>query len=473
MNSFLQVKEVLKKTAVLEIIVGYAALTVINFFFFRQNMGFVDIDPHPYWIIILPLAARYGLRAGFWSALAGGLLEFALSRGRGFQEGVFGNLELGVVNDLLLFLCVGLLLGEIREVQRRRHLDLKSRYEETKESLATLKTHYTALVQAKQELDASVISQEQTLSTLFEAAKGLRSLEIDAIYPAILKLLEKYVAVQAASLYVMKDDSLVLQAASGESNLARTERVAPDRGMMGLAVQSKRLTSINKLRVEGGGEEVLKEGILVSVPIMSTGDRVTGVINIEKMPFIKFNPLSLRMIAVIAEWAGTAIENAKVYSEAKAKSISDELTGAYTSAYLLQRLTEEVHRSRRYNLPLSLIAVEMVGFAQFPEQTKYDLMVVFSKLVSVILRGMDLFFQGDIPGYYLLILPNTDLSGARALTGKLLKEINSFMFRVSEEDDILKIRFGLATLHDMQTGPAELINEALEAMQYYEENKGS
>jgi len=470
MHTFLKTKEIMKNIPAVEIIVGYAALILVNFFFFRSNLGFVDVNPHPYWIIILPLAARYGFRAGLWSGLAGGVLEFALSQGRGFQEGVFGNLELGVAKDLILFVCVGLLIGEIREVQKRTYLDLKSRYEEVKESLATLKTHYTALVQAKQELDTSVISQEQTLSTLFEAAKGLRSLKIEAIYPAVLALLEKYVAVQAASLYVLRDGELVLTAAMGDGAAARPDRTPPDRGMMGLAVGSRRLTSINKLRLEGTGEEVLQEGILVSVPILETGGKVSGVINIERMPFVKFNPLALRMIAIIAEWAGTAIENALVYSDAKAKSISDELTGAYSSAYLLQRLTEEVQRSRRYNLPLSLIAIEMVGFAQFSEQTKYDLMVVFSKLVSSIIRGVDLFFQGDTPGYYLLILPNTDLGGARILVGKLLTEITSFMFRVSEQDELLQIRYGLTTVHDRQTGPAELIREVLESMQLYEAN---
>src|SRR5919199_5380839 len=53
-----------------EIVIGLAVLVAINLLFFRtDNWGFFDANPHPFWLIILPIAVRYGALPAYVAGL--------------------------------------------------------------------------------------------------------------------------------------------------------------------------------------------------------------------------------------------------------------------------------------------------------------------------------------------------------------------------------------------------------------------
>lgn len=453
----------LKSGPRMEIILGYAFLTAINFLWFRKNMGFIDVNPHPYWIIILPLAARYGYRAGFWAGVTGGILELTLGYAQQIYMGFSFMFNIAMLKDPLIFLSIGALIGEVREIQKRRHADIQSKYKELKESFETLKSHYTALSQAKQELDGSIISQEQTISTLYDAAQALRSLKEEAIYPAVMELMKSYLGVEAASIYSLNDGKLFLKSAVDDEYPLRPGELDAEIGLMARAIKGGKLVTVDVLFSTGECDE---SGycLLASVPVIDPSDRTLGVLNIEKLPFVKFNPLTLRMASLIADWSGAALENAMIYQDAKERDITDEITGAYSTDYLSRRLNEEFQRSRRYKTPLSVVSVELVDFDRFVEDKRDEIMVVFSQLIQKLVRGVDLLFRGATPGRYVLLLPNTDAAGARILSGKLLKEINAFRFKAADDQHLLRIRYGISFLNETTASPAHMLQIATENM---------
>lgn len=447
----------------LEIILGYAVLTAINFFWFRKNMGYVDINPHPYWIVILPLAARYGYQSGFWAGLTGGLLELVLAYAQQLYMGFSFMFNIAMLKDPMLFLSVGALIGEIREIQKRKHADIETRYGELKESFETLKSHYTALSQAKQELDGSIISQEQTISTLYDAAQALRSLKEKEIYPAVMDLMKGYLGVEAASIFVLDDGKLSLKSVVDESYPFRPRVAEADKGLMARAIKEGKMVTVDILFSTGECDEG-GYCILASAPVIDPSNRTLGVINVEKLPFVKFNPLTLRMASLISEWCGAALENAMIYQDAKERDITDEVTGAYSTDYLSRRLNEEFQRSRRYRTPLSVVSVELVDFDRFLEDKKDEIMAVFSQLIQKLVRGVDLLFLGSSPGRYVLLLPSTDVTGARILSGKLLKEVNAFRFKATSDQKLLRIRYGISSYNETIVSPMQLLQIATENM---------
>src|SRR5688572_5915921 len=58
-----------------EIAVGLAVISALNLLLFRtDNWGFFDSNPHPFWLIVVPIASRYGALPGYAAGFASALV---------------------------------------------------------------------------------------------------------------------------------------------------------------------------------------------------------------------------------------------------------------------------------------------------------------------------------------------------------------------------------------------------------------
>lgn len=443
-------------------LLGLSLLVVINLLWFREEIGFLRVHPHPYWIVILLIATRYGFRGGLWTGfLAAGIYVALLKLGR-HDLSLWELADTRYLVTPVLFLVVGMIVGEIREVQKRKFEQLESDHESLREAFDQLSRSYEAMDRAKEELDTRIISQEHTLSTLYDAAQGLKSLQEKEIYPAALELLKDFLSAEACSIYMLSDNRLKLVIGSGDpAKLERKKEVDPGDGMMGRAVSSGETVSLNFFVSSRDFSQLEGSEIIISAPLVSSNKQTLGVLNIEKLPFVKFNPQTVRMASLLADWCSAAIENARTYKETKDRNISDEITDAYTYSYLQERLKEEFSRARRYKTPLSVLSLDIVDFSVFSDQVKQDVLTVLSLVLKNKLRVVDLLFHGSNPGRYVIILPGTSVEGARVPKQRILDEINAFMFRPYEDDEkLLQIEMAERGLSEDIKGPEELIPKA-------------
>lgn len=419
-------------------LLGLSLLVVINLLWFRDKIGFLGVHPHPYWIVILLIATRYGFRGGFWTGfLAAGIYVALLRLGR-HDLSLWELADTRYLVTPVLFLVVGMIVGEIREVQKRKFEQLESDHESLREAFDQLSRSYEAMDRAKEELDTRIISQEHTLSTLYDAAQGLKSLQEKEIYPAALELLKDFLSAEACSIYMLSDNRLKLVIGSGDpAKLERKKEVDPGDGMMGRAFSSGETVSLNFFVSSRDFSQLEGSEIIISAPLVNSKKQTLGVLNIEKLPFVKFNPHTVRMASLLADWCSAAVENARTYKETKDRNISDEITDAYTYTYLQERLKEEFSRARRYKTPLSVLSLDIVDFSVFSDQVKQDVLTVLSLVLKNKLRDIDLLFHGSNPGRYVIILPNTPVEGALVPKQRILDEVNAFMFRPYEDDEKL------------------------------------
>jgi len=440
-------------------LLGLSLMVVINLLWFRDEIGFLGVHPHPYWIVIILIATRYGFRGGLWTGfLAAGIYVALLKLSR-------QDLSLWELADTkylvtpVLFLVVGMIVGEIREVQKRKFEELESDHESLREAFDQLSRSYEAMGKAKEELDTRIISQEHTLSTLYDAAQGLKSLQEKEIYPSVLEMVKDFFSAEACSIYMLSDNRLKLVIGSGDpAKLERKKEVDPGDGMMGRAFSSGETVSLNFFVSSRDFSELESSEIIISAPLVGSNKQTLGVLNIEKLPFVKFNPHTVRMASLLADWCGAAVENARTYKETKDRNISDEITNAYTYSYLQERLKEEFSRARRYKTPLSVLSLDIADFSTFSDKVKQDVLTVLSLVLKSKLRDVDLLFHGSTSGRYVIILPDTPVEGALLPKQRILEEINAFMFRPYEEDEkLLQIEMAEMGMSDDIKEPEELI----------------
>jgi diguanylate cyclase (GGDEF)-like protein len=111
--------------------------------------------------------------------------------------------------------------------------------------------------------------------------------------------------------------------------------------------------------------------------------------------------------------------------------LRDALTGAHSRATLQERLREEVERARRYDLPLTLLVVDLDHFKSINDafgHTRGDLVLIgFVERLRGLIRDSDLLFRygGD---EFVLVLLHTDRPQARVLAGRLLEGMRATPF---------------------------------------------
>ena len=453
-----------KKSEIVEILLGFVIIIAINILWFRDNLGFYGFRYHPYWIVILAVATRYGFRGGLTAGIMGGILLLVLMKAGEPDMTVKQFLSYKYLETPILFLIAGTFIGELREMQKRQFAGLCEVYGEVQNSLHVLSKKYDALITAKQELDTRIVGQEQTISTLYESAQALKSLKEEDIYPAVLKIVKDFISAEECSIYKTTGHKLKMITNSGWKDESSYDNETDlDQGLMGKAFSTRKTFTINEVLTGDKSHGFSDHRLIISAPIMNSKKVVTGVLNIEKLPFVKFNPQSVKMTSLLADWCGSAVENARTYKESKDHNIADDITGAYTYEYLCIRLEEEFNKARRYKFIFGILVLEIVEYDAISETKKQEIMPVFSTVFGNVVRKTDLLFVGRNPGTFVFLFPFTPIKGITVVKKKLIQSIHEFKFRPFEDEDrLLEIYAGMAEFDDTLAAYGELLQVAVD-----------
>ncbi|WP_319759000.1 GAF domain-containing protein [Maridesulfovibrio sp.] len=443
-----------------EVLLGLIAITAINFLFYRHDPGFVSLSPHPYWIVILLTSTRYGFSGGFFAGLVSGMI-YVIFKSLSIPDVEVADFRtLAIWAKPILFLLVGVVLGEMRQLHIREYDAVCEERDTYHDAFDKVKTKYDILSEAKQELDSKIISQESTLGTLYEAAQGLRTLSIDSIYPAVLEILREFMDVEDCSIYLFDGTEFKIDTALRHSKSFVADTVPLGESLMSIAAEKKKAVSIRDI----ASTESMPSGIVISAPILADNhSHVIGMLNVEKMPFLKFTSDSVRVAGLVADWCGSSVENATVFAETKDKLIADEITDAYTYDYFLRRLREEFVRARRYELDLSLIMLEFPGLSNASDEGRDEVLMAFSMILKNQIREIDILFMSDEPGAFYMILPTTPAAGARVVVNNLLSSFRALSVMAFETDqNLVELRAGVAGYSLEMEEATELVDRVKE-----------
>lgn len=446
-----------------EILIGFALITAVNVLWFRSNLGFLGVSPHPYWAVVLLISSRYGFVAGMFCGILAAAITLTLTV-LGRQGTTLFELFRMLLGEPLLFILVGAVLGEIVQTIRSRYEALLVEHQELGTAFDRLKERYDALVKAKQEVDTRILSQEQTLTTMHETAQALRSLSEGQIYPSALEMVAKFLTVEACSIYLYQDGKLKLKSALGEleGERKRPRELSPEDGLMGRALGTGRVASANVLLEMYEKGELPDTDTLIAAPLVTSGRKVLGVVNIERLPFLKFNSQTIRMAEVFAGWCADALENALLYTDTKSKTITDDITGAYTIGYMHSRMTEECARARRYKTDLAFIVLDILGYVEYSEEQQREILTSLSKALKQLLRNIDLLFSGDEPGRYFILMPNTPLAGAKIVGGKIVQLVSGLGGLTASPSGALPVAMGVSAFSEEAHSPELLLSTAMD-----------
>ncbi len=159
------------------------------------------------------------------------------------------------------------------------------------------------------------------------------------------------------------------------------------------------------------------------VPMTSHG-QATGVLTAESDGADQFTERDIQMLSIVARSAALALENAELHKRTEELTIIDELTETYNYRYFIQKLQEEKRRAARYDLPLSLIMVDIDHFKKLNDTYGHEIGNVvlkeLSRIIKSCIRDVDIFarYGGE---EFAVILPQTPQREA-AVIGERIRE---------------------------------------------------
>lgn len=202
---------------------------------------------------------------------------------------------------------------------------------------------------------------------------------------------------------------------------------------------------------------------LVMLPLVAKGQSI-GLVELFSQSALSWDAERLDLAQTMANEAAMALENARLYEDARKLADRDPLTSFYNHRFLHERLGEEVVRSQRGRRPLSVLMLDLDDFKLVNDTFGHlfgDRVLTWTaELIRSSLRASDIpaRYGGD---EFAVILPETSADEARVVADRILEAFRDRPFVGEQRGPVpIAASIGVATFpSDGRTG-TELIAAA-------------
>jgi diguanylate cyclase (GGDEF)-like protein len=147
----------------------------------------------------------------------------------------------------------------------------------------------------------------------------------------------------------------------------------------------------------------------------------------EKMGYVAFDGGNLDPLATLVRQLASSIKNVQLHAKVLELSLTDALTGVHNRRYFEILLQKETERNQRYQRDLSVIMIDIDRFKDYNDAHGHPagdeaLREIAQGIARGARRGLDVVsrYGGE---EFAIILPETDLAGARTVAENVRKAI--------------------------------------------------
>ncbi len=316
--------------------------------------------------------------------------------------------------------------------------------------------------------------QQEELQTLRNLSKQLSSnLDLQETLRAVvnnaIKLQDEPTAAHIF-LYDQTKDELIFGAAMDKDGF-RVSSIAEPRpnGMTYQVARKGKMIVVPDMQTHPIYKDAPPEwtGSIVGMPLL-VGEDVVGVMSVSRQVVGEFSEANMRLLEILAEQAAIAISNARLHAQVSREAKRDTMTGLPNRRALDERLEEEVAKAHRTGYSFAVVMMDLDGFKAVNDDYGHPvgdqvLRALFNYL-NIGVRNDDFLarYGGD---ELTLVLSQSDLSVARAVTDKLLKRLENFVFRLPDGNNVaLGMSGGIAIYPLHGRSPSQLLRAADEAL---------
>lgn len=205
---------------------------------------------------------------------------------------------------------------------------------------------------------------------------------------------------------------------------------------------------------------------LICVPIVSKSKKF-GLILIEQNFENAFDIDNVKLLTVIAQQVGIAMENVDLYHKMHELAVRDNLTGVYNRLYFHERLQEELVNAKNECYELSVAMFDIDHFKKFNDTYGHlfgdKVLKTVTEVMDQSIRSKDVIarFGGE---EFIILFPYTSLAKAYKIVERLREKIASTNITDGSVCVSVTASFGIASFPQNASNAMELLKKADDAL---------
>lgn len=317
------------------------------FFILQPNQEvYLNLNPHPLFILSIIMGLRYGKKLGATSAVIS--VCFYIYIFLQINKDIFMLVEhFKNYKYILLFLWSAVILGTFKDnytTNLKKHTD---EIELLKESYKQLEKDYLVTEKIQKELKKQIISSEESIISLYDIASKLETFETEELYTETIGILAKYLKANSISIYYYNEKSKYLRL-----KISYGDKVEDRKSL--LISDSKGFSNvIYNEKVVRWQETKEKDFPLMSSPLVRNG-KVIAIINIEDMDFDRLSEYAFQLFKLIMDWVNKSLNQAIYLDEIKESKYIPG-TKLLQKEFFQDRLKVEERREREFGMEFGIL----------------------------------------------------------------------------------------------------------------------
>ena len=158
------------------------------------------------------------------------------------------------------------------------------------------------------------------------------------------------------------------------------------------------------------------------------------------------------------------VRKIRLYETVLQLSIIDGLTGVYVRRYFMERMAEELKRSIKYSLPVSVLMLDIDHFKRYNDQFGHlagdETLKKVAALIRSNLRKVDIVarYGGE---EFVVVLPESLASTAHEVAERIRSNIARYDFRIYDSQTKVTVSIGISTFPDdvFKEGPVSFYDD--------------
>ena len=276
----------------------------------------------------------------------------------------------------------------------------------------------TSISETKKKMDfISLINQ---ISTYL-----VSSLDLNEVTKKIVEILTEHLSYDYIGILLKFDNKLKVIYSIGFKTPDLEIDINSEKGIVVHSFRDKKTIIVNDVTKDDRFIQDTNSKSEMAVPIIFEKEPI-GVINIESPILNRFTEDDRILIETLSNTIGIAIMNARFFEETKKLAITDSLTGLGNYGYLVTSVTKEIEKSKRYDLPMTLIFLDLDNFKRINDTKGHEvgnmILIKVSEIIKKNIRSSDYAFRygGD---EFIILLPLTDKLTSREVAERIRLEI--------------------------------------------------
>ena len=440
-------KKGIKVPVLLEILLFSIILVGMNLIFFPDDLGFHKLIFNPFWLLILLVVVRYGLKWGYFIVFLAAI--YTLLTPPYDTETILARLP-----QIAVFFALILLFGPIQARYSRRIKGLEDSLSILRKDFKNLKEIYEVTDFLKESYERKILIQTPTMSDIYQDALSIQKMDMDKLCESILKILHKYVGAEKSSVYFLDDNTLILKAYcgyTGEDEKPPTYFPALNKPFKAV-VEMKEIFSISERMVKSQKTGNLP---IFSGPLVNEKNEVIGILNVDSLDMLKFNRVSRKVFKLICGWASKALENLKTTRQADEVSIFNPRTTNFRYSYMSKRLEEAIISSNISKANYSFILIQVINWGKVREEKKEPALRFLSSVIRRCISETDIVGHFEHPNEIAVLLSQRNDNQLRVFISTLEMHLKQI-----EEDFTLNFKIGCCSNLSKKDSSSVIIAEA-------------